>query len=556
MVNDCRKMRETIRTQQTVPLGEPVPYLIGTFPERELCDELVDAYLRTFEVMYRILHVPTFHREYEQFWANRSTGQFHPSLRIKLALVFAIGTTFNPARHKNERLCRLAQVWIHAAQWWLTGPSERSVTNVDGAQIACLLVLARQTTSVGTGSWLFADIAMRVAMSAGLHRDPDHFPNISRFQAQMRRRLWYTAVELTLQATFRSSIGIYLSTEQYDTLPPLNLNDQDLDPEFRNVSDDLPDEEISDCSIQRLLIKSIPLRLRVVAILNNTDHEQAYGTAIELGNELKSVCREVHTMVTAAHHHRADGAMHSSKFHEQFLDICLRQYILHLHRPFLIQAREDPRFCYSRKMCLESAMVIASYAYTLNLPMEPKDDLSHLCIAVRSWSNGPLSLDISTMLGLELIAQMEEEGIKPGTSPDPADVLAKSNRMPIFQALKHIQGQLLQIIALGSPSLKRYGWMSAILDKLCAMESGHDVSQAIYQSIKESMIMLHPMLEAIIARSTPKETVDELMGSGVVAGDTPVEFGIGGLMDPDMDGGFFDSFHFADTMSYDGTMNW
>jgi hypothetical protein len=38
--------------------------------------------------------------------------------------------------------------------------------------------------------WLLMGVVLRVALRMGYHRDPSHFPNISPFDGEMRRRLW------------------------------------------------------------------------------------------------------------------------------------------------------------------------------------------------------------------------------------------------------------------------------------------------------------------------------------------------------------------------------
>src|SRR5437667_8429598 len=44
--------------------------LITHIPSRELADTLVHLYLTTFEPAYRILHVPSFWKEYHALWAS------------------------------------------------------------------------------------------------------------------------------------------------------------------------------------------------------------------------------------------------------------------------------------------------------------------------------------------------------------------------------------------------------------------------------------------------------------------------------------------------------
>ena len=522
-MKDCRNLRQTIKNRQNVILNEPVPSLTSSFPSKAICDQLLEAYLRTFESIYRIVHVPTFRDEHEKFWQNRQASS--TVICMKLALVFAIGTTFYPNLIEYGRLHRLARMWIHAAQSWLTGASEKSALNLDGVQVACLLQLARQVTAFGTTSWSSTDLPLRLAMSIGLHRDPSSFPSLSPFQAQMRRRLWYTTVELTVQSGLGSSVPFTVSTDHYDTTPPANVNDQAVSPETQVSPTELPPDQISDNSLQLLLLQNLPLRLRIAATMSSLNQQYSHDCAIETGNALKSASREIMTFISTAQSLPRTGSLSLSQFHAQFLDVYMRRYILLLHRPFVIQSRTDPRFYYSRKVCLETTMVIASYAYNLNLPAGKLDDLSRLLLVVRGPLNGPLSLDVVTMLGLELVTQLEEAGIGPYTAIDPAERIARANRTPILEVLEHIKSQLLQIIALGSPSLKRYGYISAMLAQVYAMENGQSSSQAVITSVKESMATVLPLLEATMAASAPRDSVATLTNPELVSGSEPATSG-------------------------------
>ncbi|CRL25907.1 unnamed protein product [Penicillium camemberti] len=54
-------------------------------------------------------------------------------------------------------------------------------------------------------------------------------------------------------------------------------------------------------------------------------------------------------------------------------------------------------------------------------------------------------------------------GPSPPFVADSLGEIAKTYRVPLIQSLEYIQEQLLRIIALGNPSLKRYNFLSAIL---------------------------------------------------------------------------------------------
>ncbi|KAF9884682.1 hypothetical protein FE257_001375 [Aspergillus nanangensis] len=524
---DCRQLRRTIKDQESVRLNHPVPDLLDTLPTQAVCDVLVNAYFRTFEPIYRVIHVPSFWKEYYRLWGQPQSTPLH--FLMKLVLILAMGTTFYPDRNNRVNLRRLAHTWIHATQWWLVGPSEKSTVNLDGLQVGCLLLLACQTNNLPGTSWLSAGSVLHMAMAMGLHRSPDLFPALSVYQSEMRARLWATVLELNLLSSLDAAMPLPFSLEDVDCTAPSNSNDEQFDPETDTLPTPQSNQHFTDTSIQTLLLKSLQARVEAVQLVNNQHgQELSYETALRLGNELRSACRDIAALFYTCQDQSSDGAhpLGMTDFHLRFLDTYLRRYILFLHQPFMIQARKDPRFYLSRKVCLESCIVVASYADHLNLPSDSLDDLSHLTIVGRGSFKGALSFDVITSLGLEIVTQLEEEAsTRPvGSSlpfiDDSLDKMAKAHRAPLIRSLEHIQEQLLQIIALGNPSLKRYNFLSAILSQIRAIESGQPIQPAIYETVKESLKKCYSLLQASHAASSLQDSVESLN----MRTDSPLDF--------------------------------
>jgi hypothetical protein len=342
-------------------------------------------------------------------------------------------------------------------------------------------------------------------------------------------------LELTLLSSLDGAMPLPFSLQDFDCTAPSNSNDEQFDPETETLPTPQSNQQFTDSSIQILLLKSLQVRVEAVQLANNQHgRELSYETALRLGNELRSACRDIAALFYTSQNRSRHGGRSPgmTDFHLRFLDMYLRRYILFLHRPFMIQARKDPRFYLSRKVCLESCVVVASYADHLNLPSDTLDDISHLTIVGRGSFKGALSFDVITSLGLEIVTQLEEEACtRPvGSSApfiaDSLDKMAKAHRAPLIRSLEHIQEQLLQIIALGQPSLKRYNFLSAILSQIRAMESGRPIQPAIYETVKESIRKSYSLLQASHASSPAQDSVESLnMGT-----DSPLGFDLDALV--------------------------
>ncbi|CZT21696.1 related to C6 transcription factor [Ramularia collo-cygni] len=525
-LQECRELRRAIKNEQGPQVVDPVPDILIEFPPRPMCDVLVAHYLRVFELIYRVFHIPSFWKEYEQYWTQPPA--LNKGFSVKLSLVMTIGLTFcehETADSNIERLRQSSRSWIQAAQWWLTGPSEKSTKNMDGIQISCLLLLARQVTSAGPSPWLSEGSLLHMAMAMGLHRDPKLF-RLSPFQAEFRTRLWTTVLELVLHGSMNASIPLLLSSLDFDDRIPQNIEDEAFGPESENLPSPRPITEFTQSSIQIFMRQSLHLRMEAARLMQNLHREQSHDQAIDLATKLQRVCRDVATHCRI--HWNQAGTMHPD-----FLDMQLRRYILVLHRPFMLRVQKEPRFYISQKICLESAMIIASHAERIKLPSTTLDDLSRLMIMSTGTFRGPLTLEIITILSLHVLSQLEDSsGGNAATSAssaggvclDPLAEMARAQRAPIMRVLEHIKDQLLQIIKLGHPTLKRYVFLAGVLSQIRAMESGQRVQTAVIKTAQESLKECYEILQSFRPTGVSQDILDGFtFGEGTMGFDFGIQ---------------------------------
>jgi hypothetical protein len=148
------------------------PNFRDAVPQRETSDQLVNAYFRTSESTYRTLHIPSFQKEYEQYWDQPDAA--NPVFIIKLLLIRSIdGCLYqgpDSAHYRTE-----VMKWIFAAQTWLSWPFERAKLHTSTIQIQCLSIIARQHYSIsGDLVWIYAGTLLRTAIQMGFHRDPNY----------------------------------------------------------------------------------------------------------------------------------------------------------------------------------------------------------------------------------------------------------------------------------------------------------------------------------------------------------------------------------------------
>ncbi|KAI8631824.1 fungal-specific transcription factor domain-containing protein [Xylariaceae sp. FL1651] len=101
--------------------------------------------------------------------------------------------------------------------------------NMTTLQAVVLLMLSLQGRSDSHSNWIMSGTSVRIAQKMGYHRDGDHL-NLSPFETEMRRRLWWHIVAQDSKQAMVSGLSHAFVPTNWDTKQPQNLNDADLFP--------------------------------------------------------------------------------------------------------------------------------------------------------------------------------------------------------------------------------------------------------------------------------------------------------------------------------------
>lgn len=488
LLRKCKIMAKSIKG------GRPSRSLQGpdsglTPPSREMADKLASAYFQSFESTYRILHEPTFWTDYQRYWNHPDSVP--TDLRLKVLLVIAIGSSLGAYGDGDAGSRQMVHQWIYTAQMWLSGPLEKDRLTINGLQVHCLTILARQTLSIG-GDLIWASMGSLIhrAMQIGLHRDPKHMQKMSLLQAEVRRRLWATILEMIVQSSLDSAMPARISPDDFDTEPPANYNDSDMD-ESTEVLGPQPAGTYTSTSIQRLLLSSLPTRLRIVQLLNGLRTELSYADVLELSAELTKIYQDCSSFI------RDNETSGMTPFHRNLLDYFVRRFMIPLHCPFASQARTNPLFHYSLKASLDAAMVILS----------PETDASFSnLMAVGGGMFREGIWYAATIVTLELIAQTQAQRL------DGTLHRNSQQRDLLKQAVRNLITSSTERIEKGETNIKSHMFLSMILAQTEAVEAGASVELGIAWSAKESLKFCQGLLQKQIdALSLPSFSAEDFI---------------------------------------------
>ncbi|KAJ5624111.1 hypothetical protein N7510_000420 [Penicillium lagena] len=363
-----------------IPLNEPFPEpttasLISLLPSRAVVDELVGLYLTYIESTHRIFHAPTFLRDLDKFWSlmdtpNMASPSFAAQLLLMLSCAWHLADPVTLQEKNGEELkCYTAVEWVLHAEKWIENLHVKR-PEINSMRISILLIKAWNWHGMKRSqAWLATGTLVRQAMMAGYHRDPSRYTRISSFNKEMRRRIWTTIVELDLQVAFDRGMPPSVQSSDYDVFSVLNINDD----EFYEGATDLPTgralSEVTDASFQSVLVRSLPLRLKVCHLMHSPRISCRYEEIHRLDWELN---RHIARIPAWTALEGIDAVtQHKVSLWKALIETKLAQALLSIHTPFAIEARRESLFVPSARSRMDIASKILSTQRQLHETSRP-----------------------------------------------------------------------------------------------------------------------------------------------------------------------------------------
>lgn len=497
----CKSLARIIKARRAPSWpSPPTPEL----PPKEVSDALLDCYLQSSESVYRILHIPSFRRDYEAFWISGNAPD--KGFLVQIKLVLAIGTLTYDDRFS---LRTSAIRWVYEAQTWLSEPKFKSRLTIQFLQTHLLLLIAQEQVGAGGDSmWISVGSLLRKAVHMGLHRDPIHLPKRTIFAAEMRRRLWNTILEIALQSSLFSGGPMLISPNEFDTAPPGNFDDDQL------VADDpIPkaEDQFTQVSIAIALRNTFPARLAVIKFLNNLPASGTYEETLQLDTQFRTAYKALNRTLQA--YNRSSSPLQPSvsslQFEMRVVDLIMLRYLSSLHLPYFGPGLDQAMYAFSRRVVVDSSLkiwrlihplpshtlstttIVAAAAAAAN----PHHQESNTLARLSSFSSGfypVLAIHAAILIIIELQTHLkQEESLGPvSVRPDLLSVLEEAKtwtRRAVETGETNIKGFLLMCV------------MAAQIKGLMNGESDNERAEALVKAAEYSIETCLPMLEEMAA---------------------------------------------------------
>lgn len=530
----CKSLARLIKTRRapTWPCP-PTPDL----PPKDLADKLVENYLQTVESLYRVLHVPSFRRDYEAIWTscppmnNTNPGQSHShkasttttktaaAFLVQLKLVLALGAlTYDDTFSLHTSAIR----WTYEAQTYLAEPIVKSRLTIPTLQTRILLLLARELIDVGEDSvWIEVGSVARTAIVMGLHRDPDHLPRMSsRLQAEMRRRLWNTILELSLQASVYLGGPPLLSGEDFDSGVPGNFDDESLGAGDDGAAQPEGEDVLTGMTVPRALRATFAVRLRVVKFLNDLQRHGggSYADTLELDAQMRTAFRVMRQTLQRCHANTTATAPAPRGFAAQAAEFLAQRYTSALHAPFLTASFHETAYAFSRKVLLDTTLKIWCAAYPMSaiagdqvpssVPPPPTTDLFSRLVLCSSGLFRTAAAQATFVFPAELRAQLQEDGCEGALL-----------RRDLLAALEEGKAWSLRCLEAGETNAKGHMTPCLLAAHMVGLRRGLGgdkvaLGQFLVKEVEEALDRALVILEEMAARTRPEGVLEDVKEDG------------------------------------------
>ncbi|SPQ21366.1 ca6f2446-00a9-445c-8593-ebfeaf4f46e4 [Thermothielavioides terrestris] len=391
-------------------------FILESLPERPVVDRLVSRYFNTVVVASCFPHSGKFRREYDEFWkAPQQTPIMWIGLLFAMMCLSAQTQQFYTAQTSNssEVLRSIHAFKEKVVQCLVLGEYTSGGPYVVETLLLYLMTEFFPSRDMQVGTRLLVGTIVQIAMHMGYHRDSSHFPTISPFEGEMRRRVWALIYQIDFGTSTQMGLPRLLIREsQIDAAEPRNLADADFDEHSAELPPSRPDTDVTPAlySAAKLRIFSVGVK---VADLASEIRCPAYADVLDLDRQLDVASDSLPS--TMKWTGLASCLTESSQVILQriFLRVCVYRMKITLHKRFLSLER-------SRVACLTAAMEILKLQHLLDEESQPDGRLyqsrwrvtsafthdflvatSILCLYLRTLSSGEDKGDDATEQSME-----------------------------------------------------------------------------------------------------------------------------------------------------------
>ncbi|KAJ6790268.1 hypothetical protein PWT90_06584 [Aphanocladium album] len=360
--------------------------IVAGLPPRPVVDRLV-SYFFNVEISQGVLHSGQFLREYEQFWKSpEETSIIWVGLLLTImclsiycqdavagdvqaAAETVAGThTLQPRRQDKRALAdsykTKAIKCLHMGHYTKGGP------HVLETLILYVLIEWFHLEDMDFSVSVLVANMVQIALHMGYHRDARHFPSISLFDGEMRRRVWAMIVQLDFSVSAQLGLPGVLRHSHVETSRPRNLYDHDFDVNTKILADSRPENEVTPVLYTIAKLRLVTVGRKVMDVV--TDRlPTSYSATVDIDEEINDA-RD--SLPSSLQWKGIASALNSSSLTillTIFLECITLNLKVVLHKTFLEPEYYEKKHQSARKICLDAALRLLALQHLVEEEIQP-----------------------------------------------------------------------------------------------------------------------------------------------------------------------------------------
>jgi hypothetical protein len=349
----------------------------SSIPSKPICDMLISRWFKKMDMAPMVIHVPTFMKQYDQMFKDPDEV---PLMWIGLLFsLLGLGSCFYAMAGEELPIIpdQFSSMWDmcsffcdRTAQCLVEvnylRPKRFSVETL----IFYYALEKFRGRDIEFGTYVLLGIVIRVAMRLGYHRDASHFPSISPFDGEMRRRVWCIIRHLDLINSAQVGLPRMVRDEETDTAEPKNLLDSDFNEDITEVPHPRPSTDVTVVAFAIFQYR-LTRHLGLIVDQINSITPPSYTEVMALDLKLFDIHAALPPYLTMR--------PLSLSITDDTI-IILRRYAIEaffqksrclLHRKYLIPGKSDSQFRYSRTTSVDAAMKLLDVQSILHDTIRP-----------------------------------------------------------------------------------------------------------------------------------------------------------------------------------------
>ncbi|KAF4830964.1 Pyrrolocin cluster transcription factor fsdR [Colletotrichum siamense] len=381
-LKDHLEAEEEIQTNSATPGSIPAPeddmempllysvrsasraQILDSIPPKQVLDRYISHYFNSLDLASGAFHTGKFMREYAEFCQNPSeTPIMWLGLLYSIMCMAVMSYDLVGKSEVEDPKALIDQYREKTAQCLLLGKYANGGQYTWETIYQYVIIELSSRRDITQTIGILHGVSMNLLLQMGYHRDPSHFPSISPFAGEIRRRNWVKCLEGDLQMSMRTGIPRRISAGHWDTEEPRNLHDSDFDEDTKEIPPSRPETEVT--AVTQLIARRRMLVAVGAAVdLSSSIKPPAYTEVLAVDQQVREAEESLPPPLKMKPLQASVTDPPLLIMHRLYLALMFRIGEVMIHRKYLSEASDS--FSYSRKKCLDSCLSVLQLQHTLN----------------------------------------------------------------------------------------------------------------------------------------------------------------------------------------------